>query len=82
MEKKKQPFDMLDEIPKAKTIIAWKLARRLEEKESIFVPNKPPSRPVNPSMFSTLLSLNKELVVSQRTIINIPRKRRRIVDSL
>ena len=42
---------MLDEISEAKTIIAWKLVLQLKEKESIFIPNKPPSKPINRSMF-------------------------------
>ena len=51
VKKKKQLFDMMDEIPEAKTIIAWKLVCQSKEKESMFVPNKLPSKPVNPSMF-------------------------------
>ena len=51
LKKKKELFGMLDKIPEAKTIIAWKLARQSKEKESMFVPDKPLSKPVNSSMF-------------------------------
>ena len=51
MKKKKKLFGMLDEMPEAKIIIVWKLPRQLKEKEYIFVPDKPPSKPVNSSLF-------------------------------
>ena len=66
MKKKKQLFDMLNKIPEAKAIIAWKLARKSKEKKSMFVLDKPPRKPVNTSMFFNPLSLNNDVAVSQK----------------
>ena len=42
---------MINKIPEAKAIRAWNLTRKSKGKKSKFVPEKPPSQPVNPSMF-------------------------------
>ena len=44
-------MDILDKIPEARTMLAWKLARLLKEKEPVVVPDKPTNKPVNPPMF-------------------------------
>ena len=80
-KKKKELFDTLDQIPEAKAIRAWNLARSLKEKEFKFVLDKLTSKPVSPSMFFNPLSSNEDVTVSQRTINNVPRRRRRVVNN-
>ena len=50
-EKRNELFDLLEKIPEAKRIREWNLALQLKDKESKFVPDPLPSRPINPSMF-------------------------------
>ena len=51
VKKKKLLVDVLDDIPEARTMIAWKLARISKEKEPGVVIDKPTNKPVIPSMF-------------------------------
>ena len=59
MEKKKQRFDILDQIPEAKAILAWKLAQHSKKKKSMIAPNKPTSKLVNPSMSFSLFKFKQ-----------------------
>ena len=59
VEKKKQRFDILDQIPEAKAILAWKLAQHSKKKKSMIAPNKPTSKLVNPSMSFSLFKFKQ-----------------------
>ena len=62
-------------------MLTWKLVRISKEKESAVVPDKPTNKLVNFFKFLKNLSLNKDVLVNGRMLINIPRNRTRIEDS-
>ena len=62
--KKKEMFDLLEKIPEAQAIRDWNFTLQSKEKESKFVPDPLPSRPVIHSMFFNPLSSNEDIAVS------------------
>ena len=81
IKKKKELFNMLDEIPKAKAIRAWNLARKSKEQESKFVPDKHPRKPVNPSMFCNPFKFKRGRRHEPKNGKQHTKKKRRVVDS-
>ena len=54
VQEKKILMGILEEILEALTMLAWKLARPSKEEESMTVPDKPISKPVNTPMLFNL----------------------------
>ena len=53
-------------------MLAWKITQTSKAKESIVVPSKKTT-----SIFFNSLSLNKKIVVKQRTFISLPSRKKR-----
>ena len=51
VKKKKLVEDILDDIPKARTMLPWKLAQISKEKEPVVVHDNSTNKQVIPSMF-------------------------------